>query len=96
MKERILEFLATIILLKQRGQNAMARSPVLLFVGLQGIGKTTLAISIAEALDRKFYRIAMGAIGSTLEIRGKNKGNHHKRERTRSSAKCPASRPALY
>lgn len=73
VKERILEYLSTIILMKQRGENAMARSPVLLFVGLQGIGKTTLAISIAEALGRKFYRIAMGAIGSTLEIRGKSK-----------------------
>ncbi len=73
VKERILEYLATLILLRQRGQNGIARSPVLLFVGLQGIGKTTLAISIAEALDRKFYRIAMGAIGSTLEIRGKSK-----------------------
>lgn len=73
VKERILEYLATIILLKNRGETSMARSPVLLFVGLQGIGKTTLAISIAEALNRKFYRIAMGAIGSTLEIRGKSK-----------------------
>ncbi len=73
VKERILEYLATIILLKNRGEQSFAKSPVLLFVGLQGIGKTTLAISIAEALDRKFYRIAMGAIGSTLEIRGKSK-----------------------
>ncbi len=73
VKERILEYLATIILLKQRGEEAFTKSPVLLFVGLQGIGKTTLAISIAEALGRKFYRIAMGAIGSTLEIRGKAK-----------------------
>lgn len=73
VKERILEYLSTIILLKNRGKDAFARSPVLLFVGLQGVGKTTLAISMAEALGREFVRIAMGGIGSTLEIRGKSK-----------------------
>lgn len=73
VKERMLEYLATMILLKNRGENAVSKSPILLFVGLQGIGKTTLAISIAEALGRKFMRIALGAIGSTLEIRGRSK-----------------------
>ncbi|MCA9308574.1 MAG: AAA family ATPase [Patescibacteria group bacterium] len=73
VKERILEYLATMILLTQRGEEAVAKAPVLLFVGLQGVGKTTLAISIAEALDRKFVRIAMGAIGSVLELRGRSK-----------------------
>jgi ATP-dependent Lon protease len=60
-------------LLKERGNESVSRAPVLLLVGLQGIGKTTLAISVAEALDRKFVRIAMGAIGSVLEIRGRSK-----------------------
>ena len=73
VKERIMEYLSTIVLLKQRGQDALARSPILLFVGLQGVGKTTLAISIAQALGRKFIRIAMGGIGSTLELRGRSK-----------------------
>ncbi len=73
VKERILEYLSTIILLKQRGKDAIARSPILLFVGLQGVGKTTLAISMAEALGREFVRIAMGGLGSTLELRGKSK-----------------------
>lgn len=73
VKERILEYLATLILLKSRGKDAIARSPVLLLVGLQGVGKTTLAISIAEALEREFVRVAMGGIGSTLELRGKSK-----------------------
>lgn len=73
VKERMLEYLATMILIKNRGENAIAKSPVLLLVGLQGIGKTTLAISVAEALDRKFIRIAMGAIGSVLELRGRSK-----------------------
>lgn len=73
VKDRILEYLSTVILLKQRGQDAIAKTPVLLLVGLQGVGKTTLAISLAEALERKFMRIAMGAIGSILEIRGRSK-----------------------
>ena len=74
VKERILEYLATMKLLIDRGdEDAIARAPILLFVGLQGVGKTTLAMSIAEALHRKFVRIAMGGIGSTLEIRGRSK-----------------------
>ncbi|HSX39517.1 MAG TPA: AAA family ATPase [Candidatus Saccharimonadales bacterium] len=73
VKDRILEYLSTMILIKQRGEDMIAKSPILLLVGLQGIGKTTLAISIAEALERKFIRIAMGAIGSTLELRGRSK-----------------------
>jgi ATP-dependent Lon protease len=72
-KDRILEYLSTLILLKKIGKDAIARSPVLLLVGLQGVGKTTLAFSIAETLGRKFERIAMGGIGSTLELRGKSK-----------------------
>ncbi len=72
-KDRILEYLSTLILLSQRGEEAISRSPVLLLVGLQGVGKTTLAYSVAEALGRKFERIAMGGIGSTIELRGKAK-----------------------
>jgi len=73
VKERMLEYLATMTLIKNRGGDAIGRSPILLFVGLQGIGKTTLAMSIADALGRKFMRIALGAIGSTLELRGRSK-----------------------
>lgn len=73
VKDRILEYLATLILLKQRGRDAIASSPVILMVGLQGVGKTTLAISMAKALGRQFVRISMGGIGSTLELRGKSK-----------------------
>jgi ATP-dependent Lon protease len=72
-KDRILEYLATLKLLNDRGRDMIARSPVILFVGLQGVGKTTLSKSIAEALGRKFVRIAMGGIGTPLEIRGKSK-----------------------
>lgn len=73
VKERMLEYLSSMILLRTRGEDAISRSPILLLVGLQGVGKTTLAYSIAEALQRKFYRVAMGAIGSILEIRGRSK-----------------------
>jgi len=73
VKERILEYMSSLILLKQRQKDALGRAPILLMVGLQGVGKTTLAISIAEAMKRKFIRIAMGGIGSTLEIRGRSK-----------------------
>jgi len=72
-KDRILEYLSTLILLSQRGEGAISKSPVLLLVGLQGVGKTTLAYSVAETLGRKFERIAMGGIGSTIELRGKSK-----------------------
>ncbi len=73
VKDRILEYLSALILLKSRGKNAEARAPIVLLVGLQGVGKTTLAYSIAEALGRQFVRISMGGIGSTLELRGKSK-----------------------
>lgn len=73
VKERMIEYLATMLLIRERGGDMIAKSPILLLVGLQGIGKTTLAISIAEALHRQFVRIAMGAIGSTLELRGRSK-----------------------
>jgi len=72
-KDRILEYLSTLILLTQRGEGAVSKSPVLLLVGLQGVGKTTLAYSVAETLGRKFERIAMGGIGSSTELRGKAK-----------------------
>lgn len=61
------------LLLDKKDFKAVERSPVICMVGLQGIGKTTMAKSIGKALNRPFYRISMGAIGSVLEIRGRDK-----------------------
>lgn len=73
VKERIIEYLSTMILLKKRNVEGGSKSPVILFVGLQGIGKTTISISIADALQRKFVRIPMGGMGSVQELRGKSR-----------------------
>lgn len=75
VKERVLEYLASRKLLIERAQDMSeaARAPILCFVGLQGIGKTTIARSIAEALGRDFIRVSLGAVGSVLELRGQTK-----------------------
>jgi ATP-dependent Lon protease len=46
------------------------KAPVFLFVGLQGVGKTSIAKSIADAMGRKFARISLGAIGDVRTLRG--------------------------
>ena len=51
-------------------ESATAKSPVLLFVGLQGVGKTSIAKSIAKSMGRKFARISLGAIGDVKTLRG--------------------------
>jgi len=74
VKERVLQYLAVRkLLLDKKDFEAIEKSPVICMVGLQGIGKTTMAKSIAKALKRPFYRISLGAIGSVLEVRGRNK-----------------------
>ncbi|PIR43242.1 hypothetical protein COV24_03775 [candidate division WWE3 bacterium CG10_big_fil_rev_8_21_14_0_10_32_10] len=78
VKARVLEYLSTRVLLSDKVEDpdyaeALKRSPILCMVGLQGVGKTTMAKSIAKALNREFIRVSMGALGSTLELRGRNK-----------------------
>ncbi len=54
----------------QAGMPKSIKAPVFLFVGLQGVGKTSIAQSIADAMGRKFVRISLGAIGDVRTLRG--------------------------
>ncbi len=72
IKSRILEYLSVLIL-KEKREEGVARAPVLCFVGLVGTGKTTIAKSIAEALGRKFMRIPFGGLGDPLYLRGQSR-----------------------
>lgn len=71
LKERIMEYLSVLILNEQKKEQYHA--PILLLVGLVGTGKTTLAMSLAEAMGRKFVRIPFGGMSSALDLRGQSR-----------------------
>lgn len=73
VKKRILEYLSILTLQKHQLKLESFRTPILLFVGLAGSGKTTFAKSIAETLGRKFVRIPFGGLSSALDLRGLSK-----------------------
>lgn len=64
VKERIIEYVAV------KKYNKSIRCPILCFVGPPGVGKTSIAISIARSLEKEFYKISVGGLSDSNELNG--------------------------
>lgn len=69
VKERVLEYLAVLKRQKSFGRDNM-RAQILCFVGPPGVGKTSIAQSIAKSMGRKYVRMSLGGVRDEAEIRG--------------------------
>ena len=97
VKQRILEYISVLALQKARNPGEKLRAPILLFTGLVGTGKTTMATSIAQVMGRKLIRIPFGGLGDPLYLRGQSR-LHPEAEPgiiIRSLAQCQTKNPVI-
>lgn len=97
VKERILEYISVLSLQKTRSPETVSKAPILLFTGLVGTGKTTMAKSIADVLGRKLIRIPFGGLGDPLYLRGQSR-QHPEAEPgaiIRSLSQCQTKNPVI-
>jgi ATP-dependent Lon protease len=97
VKDRILEYISVLSLQKTRSPDTIPRAPILLFVGLVGTGKTTMAKSISDVMGRKLIRIPFGGLGDPLYLRGQSR-QHPEAEPgaiIRGLAQCQTKNPVI-
>jgi ATP-dependent Lon protease len=97
VKERLIEYISILALQKSRNPETPFHAPILLFTGLVGTGKTTMAKSIADVLGRKLIRIPFGGLGDPLYLRGQSR-LHAEAEPgaiIRALAQCQTKNPVI-
>jgi ATP-dependent Lon protease len=97
VKERVLQYLASVVMIKKKDPNAVLRAPSLFFVGLAGTGKTSFAPIIAESLGRRFVRIPFGGLANALDLRGQSKTTPYAQPGVilRCMAECGVRNPVI-